>query len=119
MDFIQAFRVAALKCGFVDMDECGDGTVMWLKRVAIDTAAETQQRMCIDTVTDSATVYWTNVQGKLYSKTFRDVTALRQWMNNSTLVEQLNKVGLHSSSPADVPSVPEISIAAAAGNRAP
>jgi len=92
MDHIQAFQVAALKCGFVDMDECGRGTVLWFKRAAIGATPETHQRLCVDTITDSATAYWTNAQGKITSKTFRSVAALQRWMSGNTLVEPLNTV---------------------------
>jgi hypothetical protein len=115
---IQAFQIAALKCGFVEMDECGRGTVVWLKRAKMDAPAETHQRMCIDTVTDSATVYWTNVRDKIDSKTFRSVTTLQEWMSNSILVEQLNPVLLESSSPDCLQSLLELSIAATAGKGA-
>lgn len=57
MEMIRAFEVAALKCGFVEMDECGDGTVVWLKRAPADAITKVNQRICIDTVTDSATLY--------------------------------------------------------------
>jgi hypothetical protein len=42
-------------------------------------ARDTHQRMCIDTMTSSVTVYWVEVPGKLNSKTFRDVPALQEW----------------------------------------
>ncbi|HKV60782.1 MAG TPA: hypothetical protein VJO16_02645 [Candidatus Acidoferrum sp.] len=100
------------------MDECGDGTVIWLKRAAIDATAETQQRICIDALTESAIVYWTNAQGKLNFKTFRTVAALREWMSNNIIVEHPNTVVPGSSSLDGLQSRPEISIAAGAGKRA-
>jgi hypothetical protein len=118
MDFAKAFQAAALKLGFVDMDECGDGTVLWLKRAAIDAPPTTLQRMCIDTVTDSATVYWTNVHGHLEFKTFRRVASFQQWMSNRVLVGPSNHVGPESSRPVALPPVLELSIAAGAGKRA-
>ena len=117
MDFARTFQAAALKLGFVDMDECGDGTVLWLKRALIDAPPETVQRMCIDTVTDSATVYWTNVHGHLEFKTFRRVTAFREWMSNSVSVETSNNVVLESASPAGPQPVLELAIAAGVGKR--
>jgi hypothetical protein len=118
MEVIRAFQTAALKLGFVDMDECGDGTVIWLKRVATPSAPSAVQRMCIDIVTDSATVYWTNLQGHLKFKTFRRVTALQESIRNSMVFEQLNDAVVESSSPAGLPSVPELSIAAGVGKHA-
>jgi hypothetical protein len=115
---IQAFRTAALKSGFVDMAECGDGTVLWFKRVTIPAVPETHQRVCIDPVTNSATVYWTTVQGRIVSKTFRSVTTLQEWMSDGLSVQQLNTVGLDSSIPVSPPSGPHLSIAARAGKPA-
>jgi hypothetical protein len=37
------------------------------------------QRMCIDSLTNSATVYWMSVPGSVKSKTFRDAPALQEW----------------------------------------
>ena len=118
MDHIQAFQVAALKCGFVDMDECGRGTILWFKRAAIRATPEALQRLCVDTITDSATAYWTNAQGKITSKTFRSVAALQRWMSGNTSVEPLNTVVSDSSSPEVLPSSLPISLAAGAGKRA-
>jgi hypothetical protein len=118
MEVIRAFEVAALKSGFVEMDECGDGTVVWLRRASADAVAETPQRICIDTLTNSATVYWTNIRGKTESKTFRRVPAFQEWMSNSVLVEQLSNVVPESLSPAGLPSAPALSIAIGVGKRA-
>ena len=79
MERLQTFQTAARKCGFVEVNESGGGTVLWLRRKAPDTARDTHQRMCIDSLTKSATVYWINVPGDLKSKTFRDVPALQEW----------------------------------------
>jgi len=97
MEIIRAFEVAALKCGFVEMDECGHGSVVWLKRAPADARTETNQRICIDALTKSATLYWTNVPGKTDSKTFRRVTAFQEWMTNRVLVEPSNNVALESA----------------------
>jgi hypothetical protein len=35
--------------------------------------------MCIDSVTNSVTVYWMAIPGKVSSKTFRGVPALQEW----------------------------------------
>jgi hypothetical protein len=35
--------------------------------------------MCIDSLTNSVTVYWMTVPGKVNSKTFRGVPALQEW----------------------------------------
>jgi hypothetical protein len=76
---LQAFQTAAREGGFVQIDESAEETVLWLRKNAPGTARETHQRMCIDSVTGSVTVYWMAVPGKVTSKTFRGVPALQEW----------------------------------------
>ena len=76
---IEAFQTAAREGGFVAEVPSGGGTVQWLRKIPPHMARDTHQRMCIDTVTNSVTVYWVGVPSKLNSKTFRDVPALQQW----------------------------------------
>jgi hypothetical protein len=83
MERLQTFQTAARKSGFVEVNESGGGTVLWLRRKAPDTARETHQRMCIDSLTKSATIYWMTVPGDLKSKTFRDVPALQEWFEST------------------------------------
>lgn len=79
MESLQAFQIAAREGGFVEVNESAQGTVLWLRKDTPDTARETYQRMCIDSMTNSVTVYWMSVPGKLNSKTFRGVPALQEW----------------------------------------
>ena len=79
MEKLQSFQVVARQRGFTEINESGDGTVLWLRRKAQDTARETHQRLCIDRLTNSATIYWMTIPGDLKSKTFRDVPALQEW----------------------------------------
>ena len=79
MGTLQSFQVVARQRGFTEVNESGEGTVLWLKKKAPITARETHQRMCIDALTKSATVYWMTVPGDLKSKTFRDIPALQEW----------------------------------------
>ena len=78
---LQAFQAAARKVGFVEVNESAGGTVLWLRKKTAETERETHQRMCIDSLTNSVTVYWTALPGKLYSKTFRDVLVLQEWFD--------------------------------------
>jgi len=80
---LQAFRVAAREAGFVEVREAGGGSTLWLKKGTPDTAQGTFQRMCIDSLTKSVTVYWMTAFGKLDSKTFRGVPALQEWFKLS------------------------------------
>ena len=79
MEKLQAFQTAAHKGGFVEVNESAEGTVLWLRKKTPDTVRETHQRMCIDSLTNSVTVYWMTLPGKVSSKTFRGVPALQEW----------------------------------------
>jgi hypothetical protein len=78
----QRFQSAALDCGFVEerRHQRRNGTVVWLTKDKPGLRTGTYQRMCVDRLTDSATVYWVPVPGKVDSKTFREVPALREWL---------------------------------------
>jgi hypothetical protein len=76
---LQAFQTAARQGGFVEVNESAEGTVLWLRKNTPETSRETHQRMCIDSLTNSVTVYWMSVPGKLNAKTFRGVPALQEW----------------------------------------
>jgi len=78
---LQAFQAAARQRGFVEVNESEEGTVLWLRRNGAETARDTHERMCIDGLTNSATVYWMTVPGKVNSKTFRGVPALQEWFD--------------------------------------
>jgi hypothetical protein len=78
---VQTFQTAARQRGFVEVNESEEGTVVWLRKKSPDTARETHQRMCIDSLTNSATVYWMTVPGKVNAKTFRAVPALQEWFD--------------------------------------
>jgi hypothetical protein len=79
MEKLQAFQVAARECGFVAVEECEDGTVLWLRKASPDAATDTHQRMCMDSLTNSATIYWMNDRGKVDSKTFRSAATFQEW----------------------------------------
>jgi len=81
MERLQGFQTAARQGGFVMVNETAEGTVLWLRKNTPDTARDTHQRMCIDSLTNSVTVYWMTVPGKVSSKTFRGVPALQEWID--------------------------------------
>ncbi|HXC48954.1 MAG TPA: hypothetical protein VNU20_11745 [Candidatus Sulfotelmatobacter sp.] len=76
---LQAFQTAARESGFITAEESSDGTVLWFRKVTPDASTGTHQRLCLDSMTKSATVYWTNARGLTESKTFRNVAAWREW----------------------------------------
>ena len=90
MEKLQAFQTAAREGGYLEVNESAEGTVLWLMKNTPDTAGETNQRMCIDSLTNSATVFWKTVCGKLDSKTFRSVPALQEWfeLRPETIMER-------------------------------
>ena len=62
------------------MEEGDDGGVLWLRQQSPDAVTKTHQRICLDSQTNSATVYWMNSLEKVVSKTFRSAAALRAWL---------------------------------------
>jgi hypothetical protein len=78
MQELQTFQTAARDNGFVAAEESVDGSVLWFRKAAPDDSTGAHQRLCLDTLTNSATIFWTNAKGQTYSKTFRSVTMLRE-----------------------------------------
>jgi hypothetical protein len=78
----EQFQTTALDCGFVEenRNRRGRDSVVWLTKGEPGVGRNTHQRMCVDDMTNSATVYWMAVTGKVDSKTFRKVPALREWL---------------------------------------
>jgi hypothetical protein len=78
----QRLQGAALDYGFVEENRYrrGSESVVWLAKNKPGMGGGIYQRMCVDRLTDSATVYWGAVPGKVDSKTFREVSRLREWL---------------------------------------
>jgi hypothetical protein len=64
----------------VTVKEHHDGTILWLRRETPNAKSKTHQRICMDTLTVSATVYWVDSQGNPSSKSFRKLLELREWL---------------------------------------
>jgi hypothetical protein len=79
MEKLQALQAAAREGGFVQVEECEEGTVLWLRKEVPDADTKTHQRICIDSMANILTVYWMNAVGKIDSKTFRSVSSLQEW----------------------------------------
>jgi hypothetical protein len=79
MDRLRPFQATAHEDGFVELNESRDGTVLWLKKTSRDESREIHERMCIDSVTNSATVFWVSSAGGLNSKTFRNDVSMQEW----------------------------------------
>ena len=56
--------------------ESEGGTVLWLRKATVDA----EDRICLDSLTNSATVYWATIPWKINSKTFREASELRAWI---------------------------------------
>jgi hypothetical protein len=83
MEKLQAFQAVARDGGFVAVEESEEGTVLWLKKAT----ADAEDRICIDSLTKSATVYWATIPWKINSETFREESALRAWIRSRPAVE--------------------------------
>jgi len=81
MEELQAFQTAVRESGFIMAEESRDGTVLWFRKVTPDASTGTHQRLCLDSMTKSATVYWTNDRSLTESRTFRSVATLREWIS--------------------------------------
>jgi hypothetical protein len=87
VDIIRAFQAVAHNRGFVTLEKSGDETISWLRKSTSVTDNRTDQRICIDSLTYSATIFWTTLHGCVNSKTFREVVALQQWLERTTSIE--------------------------------
>ena len=77
---LRPFLVAAQESGFLHVSESHNGTVLWVKRQTPDANSQTHPRICMDSLTVSATAYWTDSQGNPASKSFRRPLALKEWL---------------------------------------
>jgi len=75
MEKLKEFQDVARKHGFLEVEETEDGTVLWLRRPT----KNAEDRMCIDCMTNSVTVFWATIPWQINSKTFRVVRALEGW----------------------------------------
>ncbi len=87
MEKLKEFQNAAREQGFVDVEETKDGTVLWLKKATSDA----EDRMCIDSLTNSVTVFWATIPWKINSRTFRSVNALQEWFMSAATRNRLIK----------------------------
>jgi hypothetical protein len=78
---LEAFQSVARKAGFLPTNKYAEETVLWLRRGAPEANCKIHQRMCIDRLTNSVTIYWITSKGGIDSKTFRGVLALQEWFD--------------------------------------
>ena len=73
MGILQKFKLVVRENDFVEVRTSKDGTAAWFSNT------NASMRLCIDGLTNSATVFWTTGPAKLSSKTFRTVASLKEW----------------------------------------
>jgi hypothetical protein len=79
MNKLEQFQSAARENGYAKISEYAGGSAVWFRKAAANAGTDVHERLCIDSLTDSATVFWQSVSAKLNSKTFRTVSSLKDW----------------------------------------
>ena len=77
---LQDFQSAARENGFVESGESESGSALWFRNSTPDAGSQVHKRLCLDSLTKSATIFWETVPAKLNSMTFRTASALRAWL---------------------------------------
>jgi hypothetical protein len=80
MERLRAFQAAAHGDGFIEVNEIENGSVVWLRNSMPDVGTNFHKRLCLDDVTNSATIYWQTVGQQFNSKTFRTVSSMEEWL---------------------------------------
>jgi hypothetical protein len=78
---LRAFQVAAREDGFIEVNGVEDGSAVWLRNKLPDVGTNFHKRLCLDGLTNSATIYWQTVGVEFNSKTFRTVASLQEWLD--------------------------------------
>jgi hypothetical protein len=84
MNKLQEFQSAARDNGYAEANEYDAENAVWFRKATPDQGTEVHKRLCIDSLTDSATVFWQTVPAKLNSKTFRTVSSLKEWFRSTS-----------------------------------
>jgi hypothetical protein len=75
---MQALRTVIRQGGLFEVNDYPEGTILWLRKNALDVAGDVYQLRCIDSLRNSATIYWISVANIVRSKAFRGFRALRE-----------------------------------------
>jgi hypothetical protein len=81
MQGVKDFQSVARESGIVEIGEADEETALWLRNATADTGSAVHKRLCVDSLTNCATVFWETVPAKLNSMTFRTASALRTWLS--------------------------------------
>ena len=79
METLQQFQSAVRENGFIEVGESRDGSSAWFRKATPDANTSVHKRLCIDSLTNSATVFWETAPTLMHSKTFRNVKSLEDW----------------------------------------
>jgi hypothetical protein len=63
MEKLQDFQAAARSAGLVEVPNGHDASVAWFRNSVPDAETKVHKRLCIDSLTRSATVYW-EIEGR-------------------------------------------------------
>jgi hypothetical protein len=91
MERLQAFQVAARVEGFIEVSEVEDGSALWFRNSQPDVGTNSHKRLCLDGLTNSATIYWQTVEAQFNSRTFRTVSSLQEWLRLHPHEQQIAK----------------------------
>ena len=80
MERLQAFQAAARVDGFIEVNKVEDGSARWLRNSLPDAGTNSHKRLCLDGLTNSATIYWQTVGAQFNSRTFRTAASLQEWL---------------------------------------
>jgi cephalosporin hydroxylase len=80
MQTLQDFQAVARENGFVETGETEGGSAVWFRNSMPDVGSQVHKRLCLDSLTKSATIFWETIPTKLNSITFRSASALRAWL---------------------------------------
>jgi hypothetical protein len=83
MGKLQEFQFVARLNGYAEVCKSTEGSIVWFRKTAPDADTNAHKRLCIDSVTDSATAFWDTVPARHNSKTFRTVAALKEWFGST------------------------------------
>lgn len=73
MGTIQELKLVLQQNGFVEVCRSEEGTIAWFCKTSAS------MRLCMDILTNSATVFWAPGPSQLSSKTFRTLDSLKDW----------------------------------------
>jgi hypothetical protein len=85
MRTIQEFQAVTRDLGFTTEKTCDGGTVLWLTRKPADNSLRSPERICIDSLTNSVTVYLPSKGGRMAARTFRSPSSLQEWLSGEKL----------------------------------